>query len=152
ETCPMRANGAAHGVSRTWRLARVLETATGMRSVVFLLPLAACIDGQGFLCTADSECQLAGARGWCEAENVCSFDDSACASGRRYGEYAGTTAGECVAPAPPPPPPGDPLAPLSDTFDAAALAGWVVDAPSGTAATIALSGGRLVIQANQQMV
>lgn len=50
-----------------------------------------------FQCSASSDCVLDALQGHCESNGHCSFDDSACASGRRYGELApGSLAGECV--------------------------------------------------------
>ena len=49
-----------------------------------------------FVCGVDSECD----DGYCEADGYCSFGDSACQSGRRYGELAAAgLAGNCVPPA-----------------------------------------------------
>src|SRR5262249_5965098 len=42
-----------------------------------------------------------GAAGTCEANGFCSFPDSSCSSGRRYGELGGTSAGQCVGELPP---------------------------------------------------
>ena len=50
-----------------------------------------------FQCTNASDCVLDALQGHCEANGHCSFDDSDCDSGRRYGEIApGSLAGECV--------------------------------------------------------
>ena len=45
-----------------------------------------------FVCEDSDECD----GGVCEANGRCSFEDDACESGRRYGEYSGDVANECV--------------------------------------------------------
>jgi hypothetical protein len=52
---------------------------------------------ESFTCTGDSSC---GPGGTCEANGFCSFPDSACPSGRRYGDLGGS--GQCVGGQPPP--------------------------------------------------
>ncbi|MEM9452751.1 MAG: hypothetical protein AAGF11_01145 [Myxococcota bacterium] len=47
-----------------------------------------------FVCSSDDEC---GPTGVCEPVSVCSFPDSSCSSGRRYGRYSGSYAAECTA-------------------------------------------------------
>ena len=47
-----------------------------------------------FACQSDDQC---GANGRCELAGVCSFPDSVCPSGRRYGNHAGDLSGTCVA-------------------------------------------------------
>lgn len=50
-----------------------------------------------FQCLDDTGCEGAGAQGRCEASGYCSFEDTACESGRRYGEFAGDgLGGGCV--------------------------------------------------------
>ncbi len=51
---------------------------------------------EGFECSRDLECEVAGVMGFCEGTGLCSFKDTDCASGRRYGSTAGELAGECV--------------------------------------------------------
>jgi hypothetical protein len=57
--------------------------------------LAACspFGGGAFQCTEDTAC---GASGRCEPNGLCSFPDSTCGSGRRYGDAAGDLSGTCV--------------------------------------------------------
>jgi cysteine-rich repeat protein len=52
--------------------------------------LAGCLD-QSFLfvCKTSDQCTADGRVGTCESNGHCSFADSACTSGRRYGHYAG---------------------------------------------------------------
>ncbi len=47
-----------------------------------------------FHCDSEHQC---GAGGTCEPTGLCSFPDSACPAGRRYGSLAGDLAGQCVA-------------------------------------------------------
>ena len=66
-----------------------------MRAVLLsCLVAAGCVDvGTAFKCSSSSQCGA----GHCEATGFCSFDDSGCASGRRYGELVGDgLAGLCV--------------------------------------------------------
>lgn len=68
----------------------------------FLLVLGGCTDAEGFLCLDNAEC---GDEGFCEDNGSCSFADSSCESGRRYGEFApGRIADACVAEESGPPP------------------------------------------------
>src|SRR3990170_8574893 len=58
-----------------------------------------CIAAPAFHCGQDAECQAGGRAGRCEPlAGVCSFADESCASGWRYGAYAGEPSGTCVAP------------------------------------------------------
>jgi alpha-tubulin suppressor-like RCC1 family protein len=50
-----------------------------------------------FACTIDSDCTLeSGAVGRCEPSQRCSYADTACASGQRYGELAGAVSNQCT--------------------------------------------------------
>jgi len=61
-----------------------------------LLALTGCDDSGSFLCLDDAEC---GQSGVCEDNGSCSFVDSNCESGRRYGEFASDRVAEvCVEP------------------------------------------------------
>src|SRR5262249_22943983 len=96
------------------------------------LAVAACFRPDGaFHCLDDTQC---GAGGRCDAPTgFCSFLDSSCDSGRRYGEFAGGLANLCVAPAAEPPdagppdagPDAGPPAPPSFVLEAHAHAGGV---------------------------
>lgn len=74
----------------------------GLRSAVLWLGsaalswLAGCTTTDAFTCNADEQCVSDGEAGRCEAEGVCSFPDTSCPSGHRYGLLAGELAGECV--------------------------------------------------------
>jgi hypothetical protein len=57
------------------------------------LSSTACLRSTQYRCTEDSQC---GSGGVCEPSQFCSFADSACAGGRRYGEFSGSVANQCV--------------------------------------------------------
>jgi cysteine-rich repeat protein len=60
---------------------------------LFGAALLSCAPAGAFECQADSQCS----GGRCEADGWCSFPDTRCDSGQRYGEHAGGgLAGECV--------------------------------------------------------
>lgn len=61
----------------------------------------ACVKPDPYACAADADCRAGGVDGFCEADGLCSIADSACGSGRRYGDSAGDVAGECVGGNPP---------------------------------------------------
>ncbi len=66
-----------------------------------LLPLLVVLAGCGvpdiFTCEANDQCVRGGVVGRCETGGICSFFDTTCSSGRRYGEFSpGGLAGECV--------------------------------------------------------
>jgi hypothetical protein len=70
-----------------------------MRIVLLAAALAAgCAQPrQDFVCRGNAQCVLGGDEGTCEATGFCSFPDSGCDSGRRYGSAAeGELAGLCV--------------------------------------------------------
>lgn len=65
------------------------------RICIGLLVFVGCKNPATFSCQDDAGC---GADGSCESTGFCSFPDAECASGRRYGELAGTgLTGQCVA-------------------------------------------------------
>jgi hypothetical protein len=57
---------------------------------------AGCIKSAAFECSMDSQCEHAGVAGTCEAVGACSFPDTTCSSGRRYGSAAGAHSDRCV--------------------------------------------------------
>lgn len=70
------------------------------RAAVLAIALAAsagCIKPAAFECATDSQCEHAGVTGTCEPTGACSFPDSACSSGKRYGSLSGTYSDQCVA-------------------------------------------------------
>lgn len=54
--------------------------------------LGACLRKTEFKCTTDTDCS----GGFCESTSFCSFADSECADGRRYGDFAGSLSNTCV--------------------------------------------------------
>lgn len=55
--------------------------------------LAGCLSKPTFECADNAAC---GAQGICQPDKLCSFPDSSCASGQRYGELSGPQANQCV--------------------------------------------------------
>jgi len=49
-----------------------------------------------FECASNEECAAGGADGVCEPTSRCSFADTGCDSGRRYGDYSGSLSGSCT--------------------------------------------------------
>src|SRR5262245_46667152 len=59
--------------------------------------IAACVDvSQPYSCSRDAQCVTSEQSGRCEAESFCSFPDTNCASGRRFGALSGALADRCV--------------------------------------------------------
>lgn len=66
--------------------------------------IVGCLSKPRFECAGAGECLNGAVQGTCEADGYCSFPDSSCPSGQRYGELSGPQAGECVAVPPDGPP------------------------------------------------
>src|SRR5262249_2894422 len=61
-----------------------------------------CIRGAtGFQCETDADCARGATAGHCESVHYCSFNDSSCASGNRFGELSGSYANQCGGPSTP---------------------------------------------------
>lgn len=60
-------------------------------------PLAGCLRSTQFHCDDNTDC----GNGTCEAVGFCSFADSSCGTGARFGELSGPYAGLCVGDQPP---------------------------------------------------
>ena len=58
--------------------------------------LVSCVGQKVFICHADEDCTYGTVSGVCQDGGLCSFPDTECPSGQRYGEYAGTASRECV--------------------------------------------------------
>lgn len=58
--------------------------------------LASCVRTGSYECGSADQCLRDGVQGRCEAVSFCSFPDPACASGARFGDYAGDYANRCV--------------------------------------------------------
>jgi hypothetical protein len=68
-----------------------------LMAIVVISALACDAFHQTFTCSMDTECVRAGVHGRCELARYCSFPDSNCPGGMRYGELAGPeVAGQCV--------------------------------------------------------
>ncbi len=68
-----------------------------MRELLGLVLIAStvgCLRSTEFKCMTDTDCSASGAL--CEPTGYCSFTDSACAMGRRYGDYSGSYSNQCV--------------------------------------------------------
>lgn len=65
-------------------------------SALTLLAASGCVRAGDFHCSSDADCVLAGAQGRCEVVAYCSFPDSDCAGGSRFGAQSGAFANACV--------------------------------------------------------
>jgi len=63
--------------------------------LVVALASAGCIKAATFQCAAADQCVRDGVQGRCETGGSCSFPDSSCTSGQRYGDYS-PNANQCV--------------------------------------------------------
>jgi len=57
-----------------------------------------CLKPGAFECATNSDCTGYDGQGACEPNGRCSFPDSRCESGRRYGAQSGDQSNECVGP------------------------------------------------------
>jgi hypothetical protein len=69
-----------------------------LAAVAWVVLACACspFGGGEFACAQDDQCSGGPSGGQCEADGRCSFPDSACSTGRRYGGFAGTKSNTCV--------------------------------------------------------
>jgi hypothetical protein len=66
-----------------------------MRTMLVVALLATgCLPKTEYKCAANGDCAAGGSI--CEPTGYCSFADTSCASGQRYGELSGTYANQCV--------------------------------------------------------
>jgi hypothetical protein len=63
-----------------------------MRVLLLVAVLGGCLRPTEFQCSDSTQC----GGGMCQPVGYCSFEDSACASGQRFGESAGNYAGQCT--------------------------------------------------------
>lgn len=63
-------------------------------AVVAVAGTAGCLRTTEFKCMTDADCTASGAV--CEVTHYCSFTDTECAMGRRYGEFSGSYSNQCV--------------------------------------------------------
>lgn len=62
--------------------------------LVLIASAAGCLRNTEFQCMVDGDCSASGSV--CETTSYCSFVDTECTSGRRYGELSGPFANQCV--------------------------------------------------------
>lgn len=77
-----------------------------MRGAIVLLTLGAgagvyaastgCLRSTQYQCNTSAQCTSDGVQGRCETGGLCSFPDSRCESGYRFGELAGAQSNQCV--------------------------------------------------------
>jgi len=68
-----------------------------MRAALITAMIASgCIKAAAFECASDPQCIRAGVQGTCESVGFCSFPDTNCASGRRFGDVSGKYTQQCV--------------------------------------------------------
>jgi hypothetical protein len=63
-------------------------------ALVMIASMAGCLRTTEFRCTTDTDCSASD--GVCEPTGYCSFGDTSCAMGRRYGEFSGSYSKQCV--------------------------------------------------------
>jgi hypothetical protein len=105
----------------------------------------ACVQADAFHCEQDEECISSAGIGRCEATSYCSYEDSRCASHRRYSELAGPFADACVAP-------GDAESSASVADDAASDESAGDDAASDDAGETAGDDGDAPLPSDGQLV
>lgn len=113
------------------------------RLAALALALGACIKPGVFECEVDTQCEHAGVAGTCEPTGACSFPDSSCSSGKRYGSLSGAQSDRCVG--------ADSEIDAGLPDAAPPIADASPDAPSCPASYIALAGGgtklyRLIVE------
>lgn len=66
-----------------------------MRTLLLVVALCGggCLRKTEFKCQSSDQCSTGGV---CESSGYCSFSDSECSGGRRYGELSGDLGGQCV--------------------------------------------------------
>jgi hypothetical protein len=98
------------------------------RAALLLLTLVGCVKTGSFECDNSAQCTLNGVGGTCTVEGYCAFPDPNCASGMRFGDRSGPTAGQCTS-----------VSPIQD--------GSMTDTPPGSSAKVVIaelyaSGGK----------
>jgi len=73
-----------------------LLTMRRMILIVAATIAAGCVKASDFQCAADSVCIHADVQGTCESNGYCSFPDTSCSSGKRFGALSGSSADQCV--------------------------------------------------------
>lgn len=59
------------------------------------VPFAGCLRSTTFECTSNADC-TGSPPGTCEPAGYCSFPDTSCETGRRFGDHSGPVSGQCV--------------------------------------------------------
>jgi hypothetical protein len=104
----------------------VTREITVWSAVCALVVTAACVrPAAAFRCANSDQC---GGGGVCQPTGFCSFDDSTCGSGQRYGAASGDLAGVCVGAEPDAPRPCDPTRPFGAAVLVEGLASSAEDA------------------------
>jgi len=67
-----------------------------MRWALLLLASTGCLKAVAYHCADDHGCINDGLQGTCEAQGFCSFPDSNCPGGQRFGDLAGSLSNQCV--------------------------------------------------------
>jgi hypothetical protein len=75
---------------------RVAICALALAATAATIVATGCLRSTQFRCSSDSDCARGGGQGVCEAVGYCSFEDSSCNGGRRFGDLSGPHAGQCV--------------------------------------------------------
>ena len=60
------------------------------------LVASGCLNKPAYECAGSTDCVNGGAQGVCQPDHFCSFMDSSCPSGQRYGDLSGSMGGQCV--------------------------------------------------------
>src|SRR6266542_2870124 len=77
----------------------MIFVALGAGAALFAIGLATtggCLRSTQFHCDTNAQCVHDGVQGRCESIGFCSFPDSTCASGQRFGELVGAQSNQCV--------------------------------------------------------
>jgi hypothetical protein len=77
------------------RSALVLATVLGV-CLLLGVGVVGCLGKPQFECGAGGDCLQNGVQGVCQPTQFCSFPDSSCDSGQRYGDLSGPMANQCV--------------------------------------------------------
>jgi len=77
------------------RSALVLATVLAA-CALFGVVAVGCLSKPRFECAGNADCLQGAIQGTCEPDSFCSFPDSSCPSGQRYGDLSGPQANQCV--------------------------------------------------------
>ena len=88
----MSAPAAPEASRARGRAARAL---VALLAAAVAVPFAGCLRGTTFQCASNGDCTGSPA-GRCESVGYCSFPDTSCPAGSRFGDHSGPFAGQCV--------------------------------------------------------